>query len=455
MEKTGSPYENETDNYQQDHYQLFINHELSKKLSLNTAFFLTKGAGYYEQYKAAELYADYGLPNRMIGNETITATDLVRQLRLKNNFYGQVFSAQYKTGKHQLTAGGGWNQYKGQHFGNIIWAENGVDNYPHTWYDLDANKKDLNGYVKYQLNVSPSWFLFGDMQYRNVQYTLAGFRDNPDIRIDNNYHFFNPKAGITYFRNGLKAYLSYAVASKEPNRDDFEAGSTEQPRPEKLHDLELGIERKSGRHSWGITAYHMYYRDQLVLTGMINDVGAYARTNIPHSVRSGIELQGTIVLSRWLQAAANTTLSRNRIRTFTGWEDDWDNGGQKATTYSGSPISFSPAMTSAASVVFRPVENFTVSLLSKYVSKQYLDNTGNENRKLDAYFVQDMRMEYSLRNRITNELTFSLLVSNILNTKYEANGYTYSYLYNGAHQNNNYYFPMAGINCLFALQLKF
>ena len=455
MEKKGTPYDNETDNYQQDHYQFFINHEFSDRLTFNTAFFLTKGAGYYEQYKADELYTDYGLPVRTIGSDSITETDLVRQLWLNNDFYGQVFSVQYKEGKHQLTGGGGWNRYKGKHYGNIIWAENGIDNYPYRWYDLDADKNDINGYVKYQLNVAPSWYVFGDVQYRNVRYALNGFRNNPGMRIDNNYQFINPKAGITYYKNGLKAYASYAMASKEPNRDDFEAGTYQQPRPEKLHDIELGIEKKRGNYSWGITGYHMNYRNQLVLTGMINDVGAYTRTNIPHSVRTGIELQGNRVFSKWLQTGGNITFSRNRISDYTGWMDDWDNGGQKATTFHSTPISYSPAITGAASVTLLPIQNLSISLLSKYVSDQYLDNTGNENRKLDAYFLQDARIEYAIRTTFINEINFSLLLSNVFNTRYEPNGYTYSYLYNGSEQNDNYYFPMAGFNFLLGVQLKF
>ena len=454
-EKSGAPYENETDNYQQDHYQLFLNHEFSKHLAFNTAFFLTKGAGYYEQYKADEGYTDYGLPVRVTGNDTVATTDLIRQLWLENDFYGQVLSLQYKSGNHRLTAGGGWNRYNGKHFGNIIWTENGIQNYPYKWYDLGATKKDINGYVKYQFNIAPSWFLFGDIQYRNVKYTLNGFRNNPAIRISNNYRFINPKGGITYYNNGLKAYLSYARASKEPNRDDFEAGVEQQPRPEKLHDLELGLEKKRTKYSWGITAYHMYYRDQLVLTGMINDVGAYTRTNIPQSERSGIELQGNLFFSNWLQAGGNLTLSRNRIRTFTGWVDDWDNGGQKSTTYQSTPISYSPAITGAASVTVRPVERLSISLLPKYVSAQYLDNTGNENRKLDAYFVQDARIQYSISKKLINEIHCTLLISNVFNTRYEPNGYTYGYLYNGAERSDNYYFPMAGINFLLGLKLKF
>ncbi|HEX7844696.1 MAG TPA: TonB-dependent receptor, partial [Chitinophagaceae bacterium] len=245
-EKPGDPYDNEVDNYKQDHYQLFFQQLINPRLSFNTAFFLTKGKGYYEQYKADEEYAKYGLPNT--GN-----SDFVRQLWLDNDFYGNIFSLQHKTDKAQTTLGGAVTVYKGNHIGKIIWASNGMPTPTHRWYDHNATKKDLNVYLKEQYQLNDRWSLFGDVQYRHVSYDIDGFRDNPSVVVNNDFNFFNPKAGVSYNRNGWKGYFSYGMANKEPNRDDFEAGATQQPKPEKLHDFEASIERSNSSCNWSAT----------------------------------------------------------------------------------------------------------------------------------------------------------------------------------------------------------
>ncbi|HET9277307.1 MAG TPA: TonB-dependent receptor, partial [Flavitalea sp.] len=260
MEKPGEPYEDETDNYRQDHYQLFVNHQLNDKLTFNTALFLTQGKGYYEQYKADENFAGYGLPDFVLGNDTITQTDLIRQLWLDNNFYGQVISFNYKSPKDQVTLGGGWSRYDGNHYGHIIWGETGIPaNYQ--WYDLDAYKTDLNIYTKYQRRLSGHLEAFADVQYRRILYDLGGFRDNPSLTTRNTYHFINPKFGITYSLKDLQLYASYSIGNKEPNRDDFEAGQQQLPKPERLHDIELGIEKRNSLYQWGATLYYMKYKD--------------------------------------------------------------------------------------------------------------------------------------------------------------------------------------------------
>ncbi len=285
MEKPGEPYNNETDNYWQDHYQLFFDHKFMDKFSFNTAFFLIKGKGYYEEYRADQPYAKYGLSNA--GN-----SDFVRQLWLDNDFYGNIFSLQYKNNKTQVVFGGGYDRYDGNHFGDLVWASNGLPAPTHRWYDLDALKTDFNIYLKQQTRFTDNWYYFYDLQYRHVKYNINGFRDNPTLIIKSNYDFFNPKAGISYSKNKWKGYLSYSMGNKEPNRDDFEAGMNRQPKREMLNDIELGVERTNKLCNWSATLYYMRYKDQLVLTGQINDVGAYTRTNIPKSYRAGIELQG-------------------------------------------------------------------------------------------------------------------------------------------------------------------
>ncbi|HEU4471973.1 MAG TPA: TonB-dependent receptor plug domain-containing protein [Flavisolibacter sp.] len=454
MEKPGEPYDNEVDNYQQDHYQLFLTRRFSSRLSFNTAFFLTRGRGYYEQYKAEQDYADYNLPYATKGRDTIFTTDLVRRLWLDNYFYGNTFSLQFNGDKTGLVLGGALTRYDGDHFGEVIWASQRLTA-RNEWYRTDAYKTDLNLYAKWQQNLSATLQVFADMQYRGLSYDLDGFRNNPNLFIRNSYHFFNPKLGLSYHRGSWLAYASYSIGNKEPNRDDFEAGQRQQPKPERLYDTEAGLEYKTARSSWGANLYYMLYRDQLVLSGKINDVGAYTRTNIPKSYRLGIELQGSAVVNSWLRASANLTLSRNRISDFTEYIDDYDNGGQQSKFYPESDISFSPAITGAATVTLAPVKALSVDLLSKYVSEQYLDNTGSEERKLDAYFVQDLRLIYSKGKGWLKNADFIVQVNNILNRKYEANGYTFSYIYNGAFTTENYYYPMAGINWMTGINLRF
>ncbi len=452
-EKPGSPYENETDNYTQTHYQLFFNQELSKRFHFNTALFLTRGRGYYEQYKADRDYAGFGLPYPVSGNDTIFSADFIRQLWLDNYYYGNIFSLQYKDNKTQATVGGSLTRYDGNHFGKVTWASRSVIQ-PRKWYDLDARKTDFTIYLKEQTTVWNNWSLFYDLQYRQVKYDIGGFRDNPYLQVNNRYHFFNPKAGVVYKKNAWRAYLSYSIAHKEPNRDDFEAGTTQRPAPERLYDTELGIEQLKNLFNWSATFYYMRYRNQLVLTGKINDVGAYTRNNIPDSYRAGIELQAAVRFNKWFNASVNITLSRNKIKDFTEYTDDYDNGGQKATVYPLPAIAFSPSVVGGATLNFLPWKNMELSLLNKYVSRQYLDNTEQENRSLDAFFVQDLRAIFTIKKKKLKELNIIAQVNNIFSTKYEPNGYTFSYIYGGSITTENFYFPMAGRNFMIGVNVK-
>jgi iron complex outermembrane recepter protein len=452
-EKPGDPYNNETDNYIQTHYQLFFNQQICPQLTLSTAAFLVKGEGYYEQYKAQQPYAKYGMPDMPSPNGFITKSDIIRQLWLDNDFYGTIFSLQYKKDKTQATLGGSYTKYNGLHFGKVIWAKEGLTSL-NKWYDLDAFKTDYNIYLKQQTKLNKDWSIFYDLQLRHVQYDINGFRDNPSVKTNNDFTFFNPKAGVTYSRNSWKAYLSYSIGNKEPNRDDFEAGVNQQPKAERLHDIEAGIERSTKSYSWSASLYYMDYKDQLVLTGKINDVGAYTRTNIPNSYRAGIELQGGVIISPKLNVVANMAFSQNRIKNFTEYIDDYDNGGQKKTSYPQTTIAFSPAVVGGATINYLPVKGLEISLLKKYVSQQYLDNTQNESRSLDAFIVQDIRAIYTFKAKCLKEISVTGQVNNIFNHQYEPNGYTYSYFTGGQIVTENYYFPMAGTNFILALNIK-
>lgn len=452
-DKPGTPYDNETDNYQQDNYQLFFNHQFNENLSFNTAIFLTRGLGYYEQYKARQSFDAYGLKNPVIGNDTIRKTDLARQLWLDNYFYGDVFSLQYRKNKSQWTIGGGINRYDGNHYGKIIWAELNIPK-DYKWYTLDSKKTDASAFIKLQQKLAEHWDGFADLQYRNVNYRLNGFRDNPTLFIKNNYNFFNPKLGISYNKDNFNTYLSYALSNKEPNRDDFEAGIAKQPKFETLHDFEIGLEKKTGRYLLAATGYYMLYHNQLVLTGQINDVGAYTRTNIPHSYRAGLELQASFKLRSWIYAAGNLTLSSNKVENFSEFVDDYDNGGQKMYVYKKTDIAFSPAITGSATLGFLPIKNGEIALISKYVGSQYLDNTSNKSRRLSDFYVQNARMIYTIKNPLIKEMNLMIQVNNLFNKKYEPNGYTYSYVNSGQLQTENYLFPMAGINWMVGVNIS-
>jgi iron complex outermembrane receptor protein len=452
-EKPGDPYNNETDNYTQTHYQLFFSQLFGKRFSFNTALFSTHGEGYYEQYKGDQKYSEYNMPNPPSGGSPITRSDMIRQLWLNNNFIGNIFSLQYKDNRTQATLGGAYTHYRGLHYGKVTWAANGLTS-TNNWYDLGAFKNDFNIYLKEQTQFGKNWYFFYDIQYRHVKYNIDGFRDNSSLIVKNKFDFFNPKAGISYYKNGLKTYLSYAFANKEPNRDDFEAGQSQQPKAEKLNDIEAGVEKTSNKYNWSVTFYYMTYKDQLVLTGQINDVGAYSRTNIPESYRAGIELQGSYEFCKWMNAAANIAFSKNKVKNFTEYIDDYDNGGQKVNKYNSTDIAFSPSVVGGATINFLLLKKTELSLLSKYVSKQYLDNTQDSGRVLSAYYVQDVKIIYTIKKKKLKELNIIGQVNNIFGKKYEPNGYTYNYIYGGELSVNNYYFPMAGTNVMVGVSIK-
>jgi iron complex outermembrane receptor protein len=447
-DKSGTPYDNETDNYTQTHYQLFYNQEINSNLSFNVAAFLTKGLGYYENYNANKSYADYGLTG-----STVKA-DLIKQQWLDNDFYGQIFSVQYKKNKNILTVGGSWTDYIGGHYGQIIWAAAGGFEPNQKYYDINAKKFERSFYTKMQHSISNTLSVFADAQYRFVEHDMPGFKANPTLLVYRKFNFINPKLGFTYNKNGCQTYISYAMANKEPNRDDFEAGVTTQPKAEKLHDFELGVETKKKTYSFAATAYYMLYKDQLVLTGKINDVGSYTRTNVANSYRAGLELQGSYIFTKWLNINANITFSKNKIKEFSEFADDYDNGGQVEIKHSNTDITLSPNVISSNQVNFIINKNIGVSLVGKYVGKQYLDNTQNEGRVLNSYYTQDIKASIKIPNKLFKETILMASLNNVFNKRYQPNGYTFSYVYAGNFTTENYYYPMAGTNFMLSLNVK-
>ncbi|MFM7858655.1 MAG: TonB-dependent receptor domain-containing protein, partial [Flammeovirgaceae bacterium] len=314
-------YPNQVDNYRQDHYQLHFSHRFNASLTANAALHYTRGGGYYEEFRLNNKYSDYGLPNVTIKDTTLTRTDLVRRRWLDNYFYGVTWSMNYESGILNSILGGGLNKYDGDHFGEIIWSALPM-NVPkdYRYYFNNGKKTDFNVFWKNTITITDQLSAFVDLQYRRIDYQTAG-RENRqfDFSIAQDFNFFNPKAGLTYAINSQNQfYTSYAIANREPVRDDFVDGaSTRAPKHETLGNLELGWRRKSDRYSLNVNYYLMNYTNQLVLTGAVNDVGASIRTNAPDSYRTGIELDGTIQLSDRLRWNANVTLSQSKIKQFT------------------------------------------------------------------------------------------------------------------------------------------
>jgi iron complex outermembrane receptor protein len=452
-------YENEIDNYQQDHYQLIYNQDIEKRWKLNTALHYTKGRGYFEQYRTDDDLERYNLQPVKIGNETITTSDLIRRRWLDNDFFGWTYNLNYKGEKLDFQLGGAWNQYEGKHFGEVIWAKfasNG--NIRHRYYDNDATKTDFNSFAKANYQFVPNLFAFLDLQVRTVGYTFLGFdNEQRNVTQNANFTFFNPKFGARYLLDNHEFYASYSVGNREPNRDDF-TQSTPQSRPkhETLQNIEIGYSTAFSKFSFSANYYYMNYKNQLVLTGQINDVGAYIRSNIDKSYRTGVELVGGWQVTNKVKWEANMTLSRNKIQNFNEFLDNYDTGEQMKIEHQNTDIAFSPSVIAGSSLNFNVFREFNVALLSKYVGKQYLDNTQNENRKLNPYFTNDIRLSYNFAlPKVAKSVGISVLLNNIFNTLYESNGYTFGYIAGNETVRQNYFYPQAGFNFLTQLSLRF
>ena len=358
----------------------------------------------------------------------------------------------YEKGKNELTIGGGWNQYDGEHFGILPYPNVIAIKSPIEYYRNNASKKDYTFYTKWQYKLTTQLKSFLDLQYRKVKHQMNGFDKSPNLITKGDFDFFNPKAGLNYTLNNTSFYTSIAIAHKEPNRDDFETGALQKPTQEILYDWETGIQQKNSQFSWGMNFYHMNYKDQLVLTGKINDVGAYTRTNVPKSYRAGIELEGTWKLNSQINTSGNITFSKNKIAHFTEYFDNYDTYEQKAIEHHNTDIALSPNTTASHSINFSPNSNWQFIFTSKYVSKQYLDNTQNESRILNSYFINDLNLIWKFASKKRWDANLQFYLINLFDKLYEPNGYTYSYIYGGVTTTSNNYYPMAGRN--FWLSLK-
>ena len=452
-------YKNETDNYWQDNYQLHYSKVISSDFSTNAAIHYTRGKGYYENLVPNTNYSSFNLPNAIINSDTIRTSDFITQRWLRNDFYGFTYSLNYTKNKVNTVIGGGWNQYLGNHFGDIIWAKIVTfDNQSYRWYRGTGDKKDFNTFLKVNYSLSVKLNLYGDLQLRKINYSIGGLDENlKDVTQDHRYNFFNPKAGFTYnFNKNQKVYASFGVSQREPVRSDFtDADPGKTPFPEKLFDYETAYEYHSSGRMFRVNLYYMNYNDQLILTGRINNVGSAIYTNMPKSYRQGIELETGIQILKNLNWNANMTLSRNIIPVFIDYTDNWDTSIQDQSTLKNKTISFSPSVIAASVIDYYPFTDFHIILNSKYVGKQFIDNTQNNDRMLNAYFLQNLSILYTIKSKFFKELTCQFAVNNLFDTKYETNAWVYKYDEGGSIHVMDGYFPQAGINYMFKVGIKF
>jgi len=454
-----SYYKNQTDNYTQNYYQLLYDQQLGSKLSFSGALHYTKGYGYYEEYKNADSLKNYGITPVTIGGTTIEATDLVRRLWLNNDFYGATYNLNYKADdKLNMTLGGAYNEYRGAHYNNLEWTQQSTNVLPDYEYERDnAKKTDFNIFGRAEYHIGKVLF-YGDLQYRHIYYSFLGF----DAALNSaqqsaELDFFNPKAGITYeIDQHSNVYASIAVGNHEPNRSDYTGSSPQdRPKPENLKDLEVGYRYSQPAVSASINGFYMLYKNQLVLTGQLDTVGEAIRTNINDSYRAGIEASARVKIAEPLSWSVNATVSTNKVKNFPQYLQNYDTGNVDITQYKKTDIAYSPDFVGSSVISYRPIKNAEIAFISKYVSRQYLDNTSTVSRSLDAYFVHDVRLNYNFSIKGIKNVGVGLLVNNVFSKKYQSDGATYPDIEGGKVVNYNYFFPQAPINFLASLNLRF
>lgn len=462
-------YDNQTDNYRQQNYHLTASQRLSNYWNMNLTLHYTHGEGYYEDYKADAKFESYKLaPSYINGKgDTITRSDIVRRKWLENDFYGAIYSANYRAELLQMSFGAAINQYDGDHFGRVMWAKS-AENLPkpdYEYYRNTGNKLDYNTYAKANYQFHPYLNGYLDLQYRGIHYTIKGSDDKAGDRVNVNkyWNFFNPKVGINFQKSGHNAFVSFSVANREPNRDNFtEAGPGERPLHETLHDYEAGYGFGNSRFHVGANLYFMDYNNQLVLTGKISEIGEPLTSNIKDSYRMGIELTGGIQIVRWLDWSGNLTLSRNKIKNFTesievfnvlpdgNWEYQREDQYQLGTTH----IAFSPDIIANSMFNFS-WKQLSASFNSQFVGRQYIDNTSSKDRSINPYFVNSLRVGYVFKPTFMKEISIDLTINNLFNEQYETNAWVYSALVDGQRYKEDGYFTQAGIHAMGRVTFKF
>jgi iron complex outermembrane receptor protein len=464
-------YDNQTDNYNQTHYQLHWLQEITPKLSINAAAHYTRGIGYYEEYKTARKYEEYGLIPDTIAGKPLKRTDLVRQKWLDNYFYGLTYALNYASKTYNFSIGGAANRYYGNHFGKVIWIRNANNHdLSKEWYRSFGLKDDANIYTKLNWAALENLFTTADIQLRYIGYKMKGIDDKYDaaikamrnIDLEQHFLFLNPKIGITYKLNDEQdIYASHSIANREPNRNNYTERGANEPLPtnETLFDTEIGYRYNSKIFSANVNLYHMYYKNQLILTGKISEIGELLTTNIPESYRAGIEVSASAKVTNNLTWAANAAFSQNKILNFTEqdvdiYDADWNWTGTKNNYLGTTDIAYSPSVV-ANNVFTVNFKNFETSFTSSFVGRQYFDNTSSKDRSIDPYFVNNLNLKYTINVKPLRGLDIQLLVNNIFNEQYESNAYTwYTYYLDSKRINESRYFPQAGINILASVTIK-
>ena len=466
-------YDDQTDNYVQKNWQLLVNHTFSPAWNLNVGLHYTKGDGYYQEYKDGRTLVEYALQPFMQDGALVDESDLVRKKAMDNHFGGGVFSLNYKDERLNASLGGALNRYEGDHFGKVLWVKNyaGMLSPDHEYYRNVGTKTDGNVYLKADYSLTDNLNAYADLQYRHIDYTIEGNNDKWNsvtndglqrLDIDDTFDFFNPKFGLSWQINDHnRVFGSFSVAQKEPTRNNYTDGKLlEHPKAERLLDYELGYVFANKWLNIGANLYYMDYKDQLVLTGELNEIGEPVAANVPESYRMGVELMAGVKLDCGFTWDINATLSKNRVKDFTEtlYEDEWVGGEQWTTKKGDTHIAFSPDFILNNQFGYH-YKGFSSSLQSQYVSKQYMSNADCENHVLDAYFVSNLNLAYTFKLPSLKSVTVGCTVYNLFNEEYENNGYAGSGFYYDGDQRVRYdyagYAAQAGTNFLAHLTLKF
>ncbi len=461
-------YYDQTDNYLQFNNQLLFNHRFNDRWEMNATGFYTYGYGYYKQYKDDAKLIENGFSpaDALTPDGSKIKKDLIREKLMRNHFGGVNASVHYTAERVDFAFGGSWSYYTCPHWGEQKWVQDSPQGFTKgmRWYDNDATKQDANLFARLNIELAKGLNVSADMQYRRVHYKAAGVNDNYDYSteamqtfdVDETYDFLNPRVGATWnFARNHTLFASFAIAQKEPTRDDFTDRFREvYPRAEKLFDYEIGYQFASRYASAGVNLYYMVYHDQLVQTGQINDSGDALNTNVPDSYRRGVELTAAVRPSGWLTISANATFSQNRIENYTNRvTTDW--AGNYKDTYMGTTrISYAPEIMGTFIVDFH-YKGFEAVFHTQSVGEQYFVNYSNPNMRLDAYSVSNLALAYTMHTKAARSVRFGVTVYNLFNREYCSNGYGYSAVYGEEQYDLAYYFPQAPINVLANVTVKF